>query len=353
MLALEDLVKYPFTREARLYLQQRRITLAELEKPELREAIELAKKRILTALRGNSNYESSQTPSDELHLLSYPIAIAILSYLKDPLLTSRFAVAEARRIGASLRKEPEEKLIQIARSTFGWNIRRVRVIIGERLYTIAIHFTDYLRAKSPRDPFWRLVNRVLLNGYVLLQKHELARLMEEEVRNRIIEKIESERLENVPSILEQAAIEIAKEFTDVKSRLKLDERAKAESKDSSLFPPCILKLFEDAMKGSNLPHMARFTLATFLLNIGFSIDEVVDIFRRMPDFREDITRYQVEHLAGLRGSRTKYSPPSCDTLRTFGLCPHPPDPLCERVRHPLIYYYMRARGVSNAKRKKS
>jgi DNA primase large subunit len=39
-----------------------------------------------------------------------------------------------------------------------------------------------------------------------------------------------------------------------------------------------------------------------------------------PDFNEKIARYQVEHIAGLRGSRTRYKPPSCQTMRSLGLC---------------------------------
>lgn len=49
------------------------------------------------------------------------------------------------------------------------------------------------------------------------------------------------------------------------------------------------------------------------------------------------TRYQVEHIAGVRGSRTRHIPPRCDTLRTHGIC-ITPDEICKEIRHPLAYY---------------
>jgi DNA primase large subunit len=82
-------------------------------------------------------------------------------------------------------------------------------------------------------------------------------------------------------------------------------------------------------------------LATFLLNIGVSVDEVVNLFTRLTDHNLRITRYQVEHLAGMRGSRTKYTPPNCRSLRTHRLCVRS-DELCRSVKHPLSYYRKKA-----------
>lgn len=65
--------------------------------------------------------------------------------------------------------------------------------------------------------------------------------------------------------------------------------------------------------------------------------DIVDLFRSSSDFNERMTRYQVEHIAGERGSGTKYIPPTCDTLRTHGLCLGMND-TCKGVRHPLTYY---------------
>jgi DNA primase large subunit len=63
----------------------------------------------------------------------------------------------------------------------------------------------------------------------------------------------------------------------------------------------------------------------------------VKVFVSVTDFDEEFTRYQIEHIAGLRGSRTRYTPPTCSTLRTHGVCVNP-DRICGRIKHPLSYY---------------
>jgi DNA primase large subunit len=61
----------------------------------------------------------------------------------------------------------------------------------------------------------------------------------------------------------------------------------------------------------------------------------MELYRMAPDFREDLTRYQVEHITG--GSGTEYTSPSCKTMTTYGNC-YGKDKFCEYVSHPLTYY---------------
>src|SRR5437867_9778818 len=58
-----------------------------------------------------------------------------------------------------------------------------------------------------------------------------------------------------------------------------------------------------------------------------------------------MTRYQVEHIAGKRGGRTKCSCPMCTTLKTHGVC-YKPDEICTTIRNPLSYYKTKARTLS-------
>jgi len=71
-------------------------------------------------------------------------------------------------------------------------------------------------------------------------------------------------------------------------------------------------------------------------------EKVIDLFKSFSDFNERMTRYQVEHIAGERGSRTRYIPPKCGTLKTHGVCINP-DELCKRVHHPLAYYRIKSK----------
>jgi DNA primase large subunit len=86
------------------------------------------------------------------------------------------------------------------------------------------------------------------------------------------------------------------------------------------YPPCIEHALDVMNKGENLSHSARLMLATYMLEIGKSVDEVAALFHNAPDYNEKVTRYQVEHLAGIRGSHVKYSVPSCEKLRNENLC---------------------------------
>ncbi len=68
------------------------------------------------------------------------------------------------------------------------------------------------------------------------------------------------------------------------------------------FPPCVIALYDAASKSRHLSHVGRFTLTSFLINIGMSPEALTELFKSFSDFNERLTRYQVEHIAGSRGS---------------------------------------------------
>ncbi len=103
-------------------------------------------------------------------------------------------------------------------------------------------------------------------------------------------------------------------------------------------------MYDEITSGHHLSHIGRFTLTSFLTNIGMTTEEVVNLYRSLSDFKERLTRYQVEHIAGARGSRTKYIPPRCDTLRTHGVCTGMNE-ICRKIRHPLAYYRRKLRTI--------
>jgi DNA primase large subunit len=84
-------------------------------------------------------------------------------------------------------------------------------------------------------------------------------------------------------------------------------------------------------------HKELFSLAAFMVGRRYSKEEILSVLAERPDYNERIARYQIEHIAGERGSRTKYRPPSCGTMRTYGLCIEN-GKLCPRnIRNPLDY----------------
>jgi DNA primase large subunit len=344
VLTKEDLAKYPFAPEAQAFVKERGLTAEELDKTENRRILERAVGRLKESLE--SGIVSARLEEVEVEVLSYPAAMLLASLTNDRLLQSRYAEGEAKRAFTLLKDETVDKLAYIAHDCFDWAVERVSLDIGPRSYGLALRWRDFLSVSMGfKSHHWKLVNRTLSAGLVYLQRHELARLMAEALRERLLS-----RLSTAPTVeLREGLKASLREVLELSKRRAASSVGLGPPKEGgeSAYPPCIKALLEDASAGRQLPHMARFTLASFMLNVGKTVEEVVDLFRRLPDFDEKRTTYHVRHVAGEIGSRTKYTPPRCETLRTFNLCPSP-DRLCQRVKHPLAYYRLRSMEGSEA-----
>ncbi|MEM0011402.1 MAG: DNA primase regulatory subunit PriL, partial [Candidatus Bathyarchaeia archaeon] len=158
------------------------------------------------------------------------------------------------------------------------------------------------------------------------------------IRRYIESKIDPKMRSILPEEIVERANSIRKGYAEnIREEPFSIESLFSSGVESDLFPPCMRELYGALLAGRHLPHIGRFTITAFLLNIGMDPNLIIDLFRKSADFNERMTRYQIEHIAGQRGSGTKYVPPKCDTLQTHGLCPGMDD-LCKRVRHPLTYY---------------
>ena len=68
---------------------------------------------------------------------------------------------------------------------------------------------------------------------------------------------------------------------------------------------------------------------------------IIAIFAVSPDFNEAVSEYQIKHITGELNGTEGYTPPECATMKTNGICFNP-DPLCDRIKHPLNYYRIKA-----------
>ena len=94
--------------------------------------------------------------------------------------------------------------------------------------------------------------------------------------------------------------------------------------------------------GKPLSHSGRFAVVTFLHRIGMPVEDIAQLFKNGPKFNMNTTMYQIRHIIGEEG-HVDYTPPTCVTMRTEGLCFAAGDPLCARVKHPLSYYKAKRR----------
>jgi DNA primase large subunit len=324
---------YPFAQEASEQVRQTGYTLESLlAKTSFKSVRSRAAERVQGAISGQISDKRPNTEAENLaELLSYPLARVIVSCLNDELLLRRYALAEAKL--AYRRMQNERELNPLA-NDLG--------LYPQGKGPWRLHFTEYIRAAHRMHaPKWKLVNRDLQDGYLTVTDEELKRLLEEAVRDKVSKGLP------LP-VNDQICAQLAEYIAPLKSELQaMRERQKVDlgKVEEGAFPPCIKKMLAQVAAGTNLAHSARFALVSFLLQINMSVEEVMALFNTSPDFDADKTRYQVEHIAGASG--TKYKPPSCATMTTYGNCPGQDD-LCRKIRHPLSYYERRAKSVAPA-----
>jgi len=334
-----DYAKYPFTEEASAYIKSRNINPVELSTPEFLPILERAKDRIKQAIF--SGRISPESTREDVDILAYPTALMIISSIGDDRSRRRYALAEAKRASLLLRMESPDKLLQIGAGSFKWDAHLSERDIGETQFELAVHFIDYVRNSSKiRDLKWKLVNRVLSQGYVFLPREDFARLLEEEVQAKILEKTSDTKV-TLPEELERHISNLRSIVIARAQTLSAEDVPHAVV--TAAIPPCMKNLLSLLQTSKHISHMGRFAMAAFLLRIGTSEEALLGMFKAFTDFDERIARYQVEHIAGKRGSRQKYTPPNCGTMQTHGICVNPDD-LCATVRHPLSYYRKKARG---------
>lgn len=336
LLGTEDYIKYPFLPEALKIVKELGLTLEELgETPLGNEILEYAKRKILSVIVEGKYPVASD--DYRLEVSAFTTSLLILSQVGDKALTEKFAVAFSKKTTLSLEEDSRKnlQLLLYLSQVFGWDVR----IEGDR---ITVHFKDYVYAQPEFTGPWKLVNRALRAGYVEVTAHEFVRLLQTGVKKHVVKLVESASID--PSMLPERLYAVVEEVSQAWAKTRKEVLAYAQANyaksGAEAFPPCIRALLEEAKSGRNLPHSARFVLASFLLNIGFTVDQTLEVFKSSPDYREDLARYQVEHIAGLRGSRTKYTPYKCDNMRSLGLCKWQ----CEGVKHPLQYFYRAVRG---------
>jgi DNA primase large subunit len=282
---------------------------------------------------------------------TFYLAVALAQQAHGWLLR-RLADHEGKRVSSEIMKERDRDVVNILK-LLGIDVEYIgeedgcghRVILGKSTSGEVVACYPY-RTTIPRylkyadklltEPSWKLVNRYVLKGYVYLSKKDLARLAEESVKKRILEYASAF---SEPFIRDALGDYIEKARSLVPRQVIEREKRAVPEKVEKAFPPCIASLREALRRGEHLSHHQRFALATFMLSIGYSVDEVVDAFRTSPDFDEKVARYQIEHLAGLRGSRKKYLVYSCEKMKSLGMCVAN----CG-TKTPLQYYRRTARG---------
>lgn len=327
MVELEFIAKYPFSKEAREFVEEKGVKIDF-------DSIEKGVTRAVKALGDGEVPKPAIVAEKDLRneVASYAVARMIVSILGGKYLVNKYAVAESKRAHAFLKTEKKEVVKGIA--------QQLGIKTAEEGNALLMNAFDYLRS-TPRDVSYKLVNRDVSAGLVRLKEGELARVISEAVRKRIETELPL-KAKNFPP-------EVVKAVEEVKEKLKEKMSAAPQARivASEDYAPCIKKLLEDLKASENLPHTARFCLAVYLLNVTVKAEDVIKIFASAPDYNEQTTRYQVEYA-----KNKGYKMPGCAMMDLYGLCTQK----CG-VKNPLSYGKKRERFVKqneseNAKEKK-
>ncbi|MHB8606518.1 MAG: hypothetical protein ACYDCK_14840 [Thermoplasmatota archaeon] len=377
------LSRYPFLPEAGTFVEQAGVTLDALVTERVYANVRArGVARVASALADAKVALSPATSRAEAleDFLSYAYARMLVSATKDAHVVRRHALAEAVRVKEFLDDARDTASVIDACAALGltaapldadsgfgerlpWRAQpetgergRSRGGERERASLFTLPFTQYLVAASAiRDTDWKLVTQPTMNGLVAVDRRRLSRLAQEILRRRIEREL--------PLPLDA---DLAKALEADVAPIRAAAKARAEAysvstgpADLALLPPCMRHILGQLQRGENAPHTSRFAVTSFLHTIGLESEDIIKLFAQAPDFKEELTRYQVEHITG-KSSGTEYSPPGCQAMKTWGICVGEDD-WCRRtnaegeryVSHPLSWYRWaakrKARGQSETK----
>jgi DNA primase large subunit len=367
-LFLTDLASYFWSIQAAEYIRDKEVDIQALDG--YRDVIMEAESWINATLdKGLLCPDPSAKP--ETIMLAYPTAMMFVSILGNEYVLRRFANAVSKCAGAMLDKEDDEKMLLLATTSGNLGEKPWRILyqkatpsrkdyIAGMIYEWKLFFTDYISvAQNFHDAKWKLVNRRLKEGWVHLLKSDVARLMEEALKTRIVKgglkpTRELPRLEDMPPNLRAALERISSKVKKWSSEFQTYD-VEGSGAGEIAYPGCMKQILDKLSKGIGVSHSERLALVFFLSNIGKDADEILQVFSKSPDFDAQRSRYYVEHAMGLRGGGTKYKPYGCPKLKTYGLC-FPQDEWCRSgkigarvLRGPIGYYRSKSWQLSRKK----
>ncbi len=337
----EALKKYPFLRGAEELVEG--LSLTNLS--DFPRVLELAEKKIRYML-GLSRERDDPTDKRDA-VAAFSASLAMASATGSRRLMRSYASALSRELEKELSTDAPGIYKEVAASL------GVPAEFDGKEFKMSL--LDYLLLKGiDNEPDLLLPQLKIERGVVYFQVNVFRKLVSTVFRRTLVEKMESQMRELSAATIDPKVKETISSISAEFSKRRGEEvDISSLSPIESLFPPCVKFWISEMNKGINIPHQARFLVATFLLSIDMSVDDVLKYFSHTPDYDERIARYQIEDLAGQRGSGKKYSVPRCETLRTSGVCTCRQG-LCQHMTHPLLYYKIsiqkRLNGDPNAGR---
>ncbi|MDD3071822.1 MAG: DNA primase large subunit PriL, partial [Methanoculleus horonobensis] len=229
-------------------------------------ALERAKERVVAALTFKKEFgdEDTRNLKPELEIASYALARMLVSCVGDRSLIDRLARYEAERASFFLATEEPE-----IRRFVAWSV-------GIDTGAAVMPVTRYVElVPHLRDKRWRLVNRNVRQGGVNLEAGEIDELVRERIRAIIVDQLPL----RVPTGICERLSPVTGEIAALQQQQALEQFGEVREE---AFPPCINALIQAITAGTNLTHMGRFAITSFLHTIGMNVAQIADVFARAP-----------------------------------------------------------------------
>ncbi|MDD3976255.1 MAG: hypothetical protein PHN22_03790 [Candidatus ainarchaeum sp.] len=311
------LIRYPFSKKGKLFLENHNIDLLSVSKEDIKKAAYFLLRTIpqnqIDKEKQWHNYLSVEDENVALFFVKlYPICRILLKVVDYNPLYQQFANHFQKQLIYFLNKPLNNKEFDSILEDICPNLKYDSL---KDKYFISI--VSYLFLELGED--YKLQYMNLENGFIFLKKEELIDFFGIIIKKNILKNIDS-KIDSFPKLF----IDYGNSIKDKVLNENTFNVQIINKPEISSFPPCFLKMYNNLISGNKLTHIENFTLAVFLSNIGYTFDEILELYKNLPNFDKKIAGYQIQKLI-----EKKYSVPNCDTLKSNGLCINE----C-KVKHP-------------------
>lgn len=317
----EYLLKYQFSDEAKKYIISKDINLNNIPQ-DILEKIEKHFVKILD-FENHARYfkidnlkiiDKKTNLSEEI--LIFPISKMILNILENTPLFQAFANYYQKHFIYFINKDYESKNYKDIEKI----IKDIAPGISQDKKGFYLPLVSLLNLELGED--YKLQYSNLDSGNIYFpNKDSLILFLSIVLKKRILRITEINKKE-IPKNIQELAKKIKEKYSSLQ---KQQQEYSVIKPLTTEFPPCFQKLYDDLLNGNRLSHIANYHLAVFLYNVGFSYEEILELYKRLPNFDEKIASYQIKNIFA-----KKYAVANCETLKTNGLCVSE----C-KVKHPL------------------
>jgi len=201
---------------------------------------------------------------------------------------------------------------------------------ARRSGSMAVHFTCVPKMISSRSA-------LLIDGWVVALIDDFAGSIKSAFENLLRVRI-GESKESLDRIMRgsvsEPITELKKELSKIIHSMsvtggKIEWGGYKLFARQSVFPQCMMDLYNEVMSQGHISHEERLQLGLFLKNIGMSVDEqllfwyekaVDNVGMTYEQFASGPPGYQIRYMYGLEGGRTDYSAHKCASIQDRGYC---------------------------------